>query len=296
MSGAFADRLIATTRRLGPLCVGIDPHVGKLPEVFGTDVIVALRRWAMAMVDAADGVAGILKPQVGLFEAYGPEGMEVLAGVMRQARARGLLVIADAKRGDIGSTAEGYAEAYLSPQAPFQSDALTVNPYMGLDTLKPYFVRAERHGRGVAVLARTSNPGAEDFQLADVGGVPLYARVVAALEPARKRLLGSQGWSSLMLVAGATAPQDARKLRSLAPDALFLVPGFGAQGADAGTALAGFVAGPAGREGGVVNASRSVSFPVGTFSTAAQWTQAARTLVHEAQNALVTAAQADATD
>lgn len=291
MSGHFADRLIAATRRLGPLCVGIDPHWGKLPDVFGADPVQALQGWAMALVDAAGGVAGVVKPQVGLFEAHGPAGMEVLADVMRQARARGLLVIADAKRGDIGSTAEGYARAYLSPDAPFPADALTVNPYMGLDTLEPYLTCAQRYGKGVAVLARTSNPGAGDFQLRDMGGAPLFARVVTALAEARGRLVGRSGWSSLMLVAGATGPQEALVLRTLAPEALVLVPGYGAQGAGAEQALAAFVEGPEGLEGGVVNASRSVSYPEGSFANIAAWTQAARTLMVAAQRELRQAAR-----
>lgn len=254
---SFADRVVAAARRHGPLCVGIDPHAGRVPGLFGGDTAGGLARWGEALVAASAGRVGAIKPQVALFERLGPDGMAALQRVCRAGREAGLIVIADAKRGDIGSTADGYAAAYLVPGAPFEADALTVNPYMGLDTLEPFVAAAEAHGRGVAVLARTSNPGAADFQARDMGGAPLHVRVVEALGPMIGRLKGASGWSGLMLVAGATGPEEARALRRLAPDALFLVPGYGTQGAGAAGALAGLVNG----EGGLVNASRSVSFP-----------------------------------
>lgn len=258
---SFADTLVSRVDQLGPLCAGIDPHPGRVPDLFGGDTPKGLATWGMALVDLLAGRVAIIKPQVGLFERHGPEGMAALQAVMERARAADLLVLADAKRGDIGSTAEGYARAYLAPDAPFPADCLTVNPYMGLDTLEPYLDLAEAHGKGVAVLARTSNPGAADFQARQADGQPLWADVAAALSPAMERLAGTSGWSSLMLVAGATGPGEARALREIAPRALFLVPGYGAQGAGADEAVAGFVEGPGGRVGGVVNASRSITFP-----------------------------------
>lgn len=286
----FADRLIAATRAHGPLCVGIDPHAGRIPALFGGDTPEGLESWGIAVVKAAAGRTGIVKPQAGLFERHGWQGMRALANVCAAARDHGLLVLLDAKRGDIGSTAEGYAHAYLAAESPFVCDALTVNPYMGLDTLEPHVRTAEVSGKGVIVLARTSNPGSADYQAKDLEGAPLYARVVESLAPMIERLKGESGWSGLMLVTGATGPDEARKLRSLAPDALFLVPGYGAQGAGAGEAMAGFV--PARNsgnrpEGGCVNASRSVTFPAGTESAAhiEDW----RALVEAA----IDAAQAD---
>ena len=260
----FADRLIDAARRHGPLCVGVDPHAGRIPALFGGDSAEGVKAWGVEVVRMAAeiGVAAI-KPQAGLFERLGPEGMSALQAVCAEAREAGLVTILDAKRGDIGSTAEGYARAYLADDAPFPCDALTVNPYMGLDTLEPFLRTAEQTGRGLAVLARTSNPGSADFQARDMGGAPLYARVVNALEPLMKRLQGASGWSGLMLVAGATGPAEAKALRALAPKALFLVPGYGAQGAGAEEALAGFVRSGDRLEGGVVNASRSVTFPDG---------------------------------
>lgn len=253
----FAARLTEGTRKFGPLCVGIDPHPGMIPEMFGGDTPEGIWKWSQAIIEAAAGKVAVVKPQVGLFERHGPEGMAALQAAAKAARAAGLIVLMDAKRGDIGSTAEGYAQAYLAPGAPFEGDALTVNPYMGLDTLEPYARLAKAHGKGVIVLVRTSNPGAAEFQSRIMGGAPLYVRVAEALASLTERLMSPCGWSNLMMVIGATAPEEARAVRALAPKALFLVPGYGAQGAAASEACSGLVNG----EGGVVSASRSVSFP-----------------------------------
>ena len=289
----FASRLIAGARQLGPLCVGIDPHPGRIPALFGGDAPDGLAAWGEAVVAAAAGRACVVKPQVGLFERHGPDGMRALQRVCDASKAAGLMVITDAKRGDIGTTAKGYAAAYLSQDAPFYSDAVTVNPYMGMDTLEPFLQQAEANGKGVVVLARTSNPGSADFQAKDLEGAPLYARVVEALAPAIERLKGADGWSSLMLVAGATGPDEARKLRTLAPDALFLVPGYGAQGGGAADALAGFAEVDGRLEGGVVNASRSVTFPDGSESAADKtaWTSLVEAAIDAAQADLSTHAR-----
>lgn len=277
----FADRLIAATRTHGPLCVGIDPHAGRIPDLFGGDTPEGLEKWGLAVVNAARGKAGIIKPQVGLFERHGWQGMKALSVVAAAAKEDGMVVLMDAKRGDIGSTAEGYAAAYLADNAPFACDALTVNPYMGLDTLEPHVRAAEASGKGVIVLARTSNPGSSDYQARDLEGAPLFARVVESLAPMITRLQGASGWSGLMLVTGATGPDEAKTLRALAPKALFLVPGYGAQGAGASDAVAGFVNG----EGGCVNASRSVTFPAGTESaeSVSEWSALIKAAIDAAQ-------------
>lgn len=280
----FADRFVAATQAHGPLCVGIDPHAGRIPNLFGGDTPEGLEKWGMAVVKAAAGRTGIVKPQVALFERHGWQGMRALARVCDAAKAAGLIVLADAKRGDIGSTAEGYAAAYLAKDAPFACDALTVNPYMGLDTIEPHVRVAEASGKGVIVLARTSNPGNSDYQARDLEGAPLYARVVESLAPMIERLQGANGWSGLMLVTGATGPDEARKLRALAPKALFLVPGYGAQGAGASEAVASFVSG----EGGCVNASRSVTFPNGseTAGSISEWESLIAAAIDAAQSDL----------
>lgn len=269
----FADRVIEGVRAFGPLCVGIDPHAGRIPDVFGGDTPEGMRRWGHAVVEVAKGRVCAVKPQVGLFERQGADGLAALRDVAKAAKDAGLIVLMDAKRGDIGSTAEGYAAAYLGTDAPFPCDALTVNPYMGIDTLEPYVREAEVNNRGVIVLVRTSNPGSADFQAKTMDGAPLYMNVQRALEPMVERLKGESGWSGLMMVIGATGPEEAKRIRNASSNALFLVPGYGAQGGDAADALAGFVAGPDGLDGGLVNASRSVTFPAGsdTAQTIDDW-------------------------
>lgn len=296
---AFADRLIHAARRYGPLCVGVDPHPALLPALFGPPGPEAAEQWGLALIERCSNLAAVVKPQAGLFERWGARGMMALETVCRAARRAGLIVILDAKRGDIGSTAEGYAEGYLGADASCPCDAITVNPYMGLDTIEPFVAVAEREGKGVVVLARTSNPGSKDFQQKlisnDKGEAePLFMHVACALAPMVTRLRGRDtGWSGLMLVAGATGPAEAEKLRAAASDALFLVPGYGAQGAGAREALAGFVQGPHGREGGVVNASRSVATPerAKAASSARDWEAAIDLAIAAAQEELVAAAR-----
>ena len=281
----FADRLIESTRRLGPLCVGLDPHQGRVPSLFGGDTPEGIEAWGLAMIRACEGRVACIKPQIAFYERHGPDGLKALQIIIRAAREAGLIVLMDAKRGDIGSTAEGYASAFLGKDAPFLSDALTVNPYMGLDTLEPYVREGEAHGRGVIVLVRTSNPGSADFQSRSLEGAPLYARVGEALAPLAERLMGQSGWSGLMMVTGATGPAEAKAIRQIAPTSLFLVPGYGAQGAPAADAMAGFVSGPAGLEGGVVSASRSVNFPAGsdTAPDVETWTGLVQAAIAAAQ-------------
>lgn len=252
----FADRLVTATRKYGVLCVGIDPHPRMIPHFFGGDTVSGITAWGEAIVDIAYSKVAVVKPQIALFERHGPEGMKAFQRICRRARDKGLLVIADAKRGDIGSTAKGYADAFLSANAPFECDAVTVNPYMGIDTLKPFMETALENEKGVAVLTLTSNEGAEDFQTKKINGIPLYLRVVEALEPFVSRFAGASGWSGLMLVVGATGVEEGIAIRRASPSSLFLVPGYGTQNSCLEDALVTFVNG----EGGIVSASRSVTF------------------------------------
>jgi orotidine-5'-phosphate decarboxylase len=273
---AFADRLIDATRRLGhPLCVGLDPFAERIPTLFGPrGAVETAEAFFSAVIARLAGRVAAVKPQIGLFEPWGAAGVAAVERLCERAQAAGLLVILDAKRGDIGTTAQGYARACLGPAPAFAADCVTVNPYMGLDTLEPFFAAAEQTAKGVAVLVRTSNPGARDFQDLDAGGAPVWARVAEALAPAMARLDGGRGFSSLMIVAGATWPEEARRLRALLPRALFLVPGYGAQGGAAADAVAGFVAGPVGLEGGLVSSSRAILYPEGDVSNAVAWERA----------------------
>lgn len=263
MSEPFADRLIDSVRRKDtPLCVGLDPFPEKIPALFGDarEETAAIERFCEAVISVASQHAGVLKPQMGLFEPFGLEGLRIAREAVVEARAVGLIVILDAKRGDIGTTAEGYARASLGPLPGFDADCVTVNPYLGTDSLEPFIALAERERKGVAVLVRTSNPGARDLQDLDVHGAPLWQRTAEMIAPASTRLRGASGWSGLMAVAGATYPDEARALRAVLPDALFLVPGYGAQGAGAADAVAGFVKKEKGLEGGVVSSSRAITY------------------------------------
>jgi orotidine-5'-phosphate decarboxylase len=190
------------------LCIGLDPDPARLPD--GMGVLDFLR----TVVDLTAEYAACFKPNVAFFERLGPAGLADLARLIADLKARGVPVIADAKRGDIGFTAEAYAAAYLG--GPFGVDALTVNPFLGLDTLEPFREAAVAHDAGVFVLLRTSNPGAATFQDA------AEAALVEAI--AREPAFGA--------VVGATDPATGGRLRAALPDTLFLVPGFGAQGGD----------------------------------------------------------------
>jgi len=283
----FADDLMARTREIGhPLCAGIDLHLGLVPALFqrgsmaATDPATpaAVEALALAFLDRLAGKVAAVKPQIAFFEQLGSQGLAALERVMAAARERELLIVLDAKRGDIGSTAEGYARAYLEPGAAAEADAITLNAYMGLDTLAPFIERASAYGRGLFVLAKTSNPGSGDLQdrLLEKEG-PVYEALAESLIPLAEQLQGpATGWSSLGIVAGATYPEQAERLRILLPSALFLVPGYGAQGASAREAVRGFVPGPRGLEGGLVNSSRALLFPEAAqgASDASAWERA----------------------
>lgn len=281
----FGDALILRGRKLGhPLCVGIDPHLSSIPPLFCRGSMTpsdpstadAVEGFCSAIVDRVAGRVSVVKPQIAFFEQLGWTGIRALGNVMMRARAAGLLVLLDAKRGDIGSTAEGYASAFLGEAAPLEADAITLNPYMGLDTLEPFAQAAERAGAGMFVLAKTSNPGSGDLQDLEIDGSPIYERVAANLAPLADRLAGPEtGWSSLGVVVGATWPEQHDAVRKHLPKALFLVPGYGAQGGGAKDSVRGFVAGPNGLEGGVVSSSRGILFPEGSNTTDATAWEAA---------------------
>ncbi len=267
----FADRLIERTRALGhPLCAGLDPHLPLIPPLFRQGSMSpsdartanAVRSFLLAVLDRIGDQVAVVKPQVAFFEQLGWRGWHVLAEVTASARKRGLLVLLDAKRGDIGTTAEAYAQ-HLNKEGVMPVDAITVNPYLGLDSLQPFFDATDEHGGGVFVLAKTSNRGSGDYQDQQVDGTILYELVARSLAEPAARLRGPRhGWSSLGIVAGATYPAQSERLRELLPHSLFLVPGYGAQGGSAADALRPFVRNSSGQlEGGLVNSSRGLLFP-----------------------------------
>jgi orotidine-5'-phosphate decarboxylase len=254
--GHFADRLAAAVERTGaPLCVGLDPDPALMPPGLG------VVEFCHGIVDAVAGVAVAVKPQAAFFEAQGAEGWAALIATCEYAREAGLLVIADGKRGDVPSTARAYAAAF----AQF-ADALTVNPYLGHDSLEPFF---ERDGLGVFVLVKNSNPGSADLQdlpLAD--GRPLWQHVADLVDRWGGDLVGESGLSRVGAVVGATFPQEVAEARRLLPRSILLLPGVGAQGARPEELAEAFSVGPA---GALVSASRSVIYA----DTGARWQEAA---------------------
>ena len=267
----FGDRLITAVRKSGhPLCVGIDPHLHLIPQIFrigdmapnSLQTASAVRTFVAAVMDRVSGQAAVVKPQSAFFEQMGWRGIEVLDNLMKRARANGIVVILDVKRGDIGSTAEAYATAYLAKGAPLQADAVTINPYLGMDSLEPFIEAADTNEGGTFVLVKTSNPGAKDFQGQSVGQEKFYQIVAHKLaDLAEKRRGPVTGWSSVGAVVGANSPDEARKIRAELPDSPFLLPGYGNQGGTAQDSLAGFIDGPEGPEGGVISSSRDILFP-----------------------------------
>ncbi len=298
MTALFADRLIEAIRKRGnPLCVGFDIYPERIPALFGPvgEDMKAVLRFGEAIIELAGPRAAAFKPQMAFFEMYGGSGVLCANILSEMAQTAGMLSILDAKRGDIGSTAEGYARAALGPRPGMDADAVTVNPYLGRDSLEPFFKIAEERHKGVAVLVRTSNPGAKDLQDQRVAGQPFWTRVADMIAPEAERLRGESGWSGLMAVAGATYPEEAQTLRAILPSALFLVPGYGAQGASATDAVAGFVKTATGvREGGVVNASRSLLYPatVGPDISLSDWRAAVAAAMDAAVNDLSAACAA----
>ncbi|TMR20729.1 orotidine-5'-phosphate decarboxylase [Nonomuraea turkmeniaca] len=225
MTSTFGERLSRSIGKYGPLCVGIDPS----PRLLA-DWGLPLRDFSFTVLEAARGVAGIVKPQIAFFERYGGRGLLVLEELCTAAIEQGFVVILDAKRGDIGSTNEAYASAYLSTDSPFAIDAITLSPYLGVTSMLPLLDAADQSGRGVFVLARTSNPGGEDVQCAtSATGQTVAQDLLDAMsrrnaEAARRGVLGSAG-----VVFGATVPTDGHDLRAM--NGPILAPGLGAQGA-----------------------------------------------------------------
>ena len=230
----FGRRLRDALDQYGPLCVGIDPHEALL-RAWGMDATAAgTREFGLRTVEAAAGRVGVVKPQVAFYERYGAAGFAALEEVIAAARAAGLIVIADAKRGDIGTTMDGYAAAWLAPGAPLESDALTLSPYLGTDSLNAAFSAATAHEKGVFVLAATSNPEASALQRARVDDEESVAERVAHDVAARN--IGAPGsLGPIGLVVGATVDRRAYGLTDIVlAGTPILAPGFGAQGAEPG--------------------------------------------------------------
>ena len=238
MSTHFGTRLRAALDAHGPLCVGIDPHAALLEQWGLTQDADGLRAFGLAVVEATAGRAGVVKPQVAFFERFGSKGFAALEEVIAAARAAGLIVLSDAKRGDIGSTMAGYASAWLEPGSPLESDAVTISPYLGPDSLRETITTAVRADKGVFVLAATSNPEAASLQTARTVDVASEEDQTVARRVARDVAWANGspafegGLGPVGLVIGATVDRDEVGLGDEVLSRMpILAPGFGAQGA-----------------------------------------------------------------
>jgi orotidine-5'-phosphate decarboxylase len=261
-AGHFADRLAAAVERKGaPLCVGLDPMLDRLPaELRDEEPAEACERFCRGIVDAVAEIAVAVKPQSAFFEALGSEGVAVFERVCDHARAAGLLVVGDVKRGDIASTAEGYAAAFLEPRGtrPPLADVITVSAYMGGDSVEPFIRSCRDYGRGIFCLLKTSNPGSGDVQdLPVADGRPLWHHVAELVDGWGEDLVGASGLSAVGAVVGATHPGVVEAARNLLPRAVLLLLGVGAQGASPAEVAPAFAQHPA---GGLVSISRPILY------------------------------------
>ncbi|MBB6431235.1 orotidine-5'-phosphate decarboxylase [Algisphaera agarilytica] len=257
-----ADRLIEACRSKGaPVCVGIDPVLNKLPDSLGgLEPIAAIEKFSLEVIEAVAEHVPAIKPQIACFERYGSEGYAVYERVATAGREAGLFVIGDAKRGDIGTSSAHYASGLLvgEEDSAVGCDALTVNTYLGMDGIEPFFKAAAATGKGLFALVRTSNPGGDKLQgLRLEDGRSVAEAVADQVADLGCGELGSSGYSLLGAVVGATKPEDAVSLRQRMPQQIFLVPGFGAQGGSADDVRACFK--PDGT-GAIITASRSVIY------------------------------------
>ena len=265
----FADRLAeAVERKRSQLVVGLDPRPDLLPvELRGeahlgrAEAADACSRFCRGLVDAVAPYVVAVKPQVAFFEALGSHGVRALEEVCSYSRSAGLQVIVDAKRGDIGSTARAYASAFLEPpnggNVPL-ADALTVNPYLGRDSLDPYLAACRRDGAGIFCVVKTSNAGGAEVQdLALSDGRPVWQQVAELVDEWGEDLTGDRGLSAVGAVVGATHPRAVGEARKLLPRAVLLLPGVGAQGATPADVARAFTSGPA---SALVNVARNVIY------------------------------------
>jgi len=265
----FGDALTQAVEQVEtPLGIGLDPHLDKLPiflrETYqglsGEEYFLAASEAVVTfnelIITAVQGKVAAVKPQFAFYEQLGSFGWAALEATCQMAREAGLLIIGDAKRGDISSTGAAYARAILDPAGPLNCDAVTLNPWMGVDTLDPFLGYCKDHGKGIFVLVRTTNPQSSYLQH---HGTPLAAESLAQqLYRMGQEYLGETGFSAIGSVVGASAAEEAQKYRELMPNSWFLVPGVGAQGGGPRQALAGR---NAQGKGSLVVSSRSLTFP-----------------------------------
>lgn len=267
------DELVEASEKRSPICVGLDPNLGNIPEYIKARAYAqygetlegaaeAVLEYNKGLIDAVCDLVPVVKPQLAMYEQFGVPGLSCYERTVAYAHKHGLLVIADAKRGDIGSTSEAYARAHVGSVTvgnneirPFAADFVTVNPYLGSDGVMPFVEECKRHGTGIFVLVKTSNPSSGELQDRVIDSRPLYELVAEYVREWGAEVMGESGYSSVGAVVGATYPRQGEQLRELMPQTLILVPGYGAQGAT-GVDLAGFFK-PDGT-GAIVNSSRGI--------------------------------------
>lgn len=253
-----------------PTVMGLDPRYDMLPECVRNKYDASLEgacevilEYNKALIDATCDIVPAVKPQVAFYEMFGIEGMRVFNETCKYAKEKGMVVIADCKRGDIGSTAQGYSNAFLG-KTPiggneveiFNVDFVTVNPYMGTDCVKPFVDDCKKYNKGIFVLVKTSNKSSGELQdLVLENGKKIYETVAELVNEWGKDLVGEYGYSSVSSVVGATYPEQLEELRKIMPTSYFLIPGYGAQGGKASDIALGF---DNNGLGGIVNASRSL--------------------------------------
>ncbi len=265
------DRLIEKIKQTNnPTVIGLDPRYEMLPKgltkKYTQDlegVAKAIIEFNKALIDNTYDIIPAVKVQIAFYEMYGIPGMEAFKETCRYAKEKGMVVIADIKRGDIGSTAQAYSHAFLGKTSIgekeefiYDVDFVTINPYMGTDCVKPFVEDCKKYDKGIFLLVKTSNPSSGELQdLKLENGKEIYNQVAELVEKWGKELRGENGYSSVAAVVGATYPEQLEQIREVAPHTYFLIPGYGAQGGKAKDIVLGF---DDNGLGGIVNASRSL--------------------------------------
>lgn len=279
------DRLIEAVLKKGnPAVLGLDPKPDYIPEFLRKKHAIsdALFEFNRGLIDCCADLIAAVKPQSAFYEIYGTDGIRALEKTISYAKNAGLYVILDAKRGDIGSTAEAYAEAYLVKGQP---DSITVNPYLGYDGVKPFIDAARREDKTLFILVKTSNPSSSEFQDIICGDKPLYRLVAEKAAAWGASETGEYGYSRCGAVVGATYPRQLAELRDAMPHTFFLIPGYGAQGGTAADVAPAFRNGT----GAVVNSSRALMCAYMKHNDPENYKKHTRTAVCEMKEALAAA-------
>ncbi len=249
------DRLYENVREKGFVCVGLDTSLDYIPSSIkekSSDIAEIVFEYNKQIIDCTEDITGIYKVQIAYYEAMGLEGMKAYSKTVSYLKEKNLLSIGDVKRGDIANTAKEYGKAHFS--GDFEVDFITINPYMGFDSITPYLDFVEKGDKGIFVLLRTSNPGAKDIEYLDYKGEPLYYHIGDAIYEMGNSYLGENNYSNIGFVVGGTHSEEAKEIRERYKNSFFLIPGYGAQGGkaeDIRLYLDDF-------NGGVVNSSRGI--------------------------------------